>query len=74
MVLALKCCLRAEFWWPLRRRRIIFILNFPAARWILWLTRYERDQSVADFIDYMRQFVELLKMSTPPMRTRLLRV
>jgi len=26
-----------------------------------WLTRYERDQSVADFIDYMQQFVELLK-------------
>jgi predicted esterase len=26
-----------------------------------WLTRYERDQSVADFIGYMRQFVELLK-------------
>jgi predicted esterase len=26
-----------------------------------WLTRYERDQSVVDFIGYMRQFVELLQ-------------
>lgn len=26
-----------------------------------WLTRYERDQSIADFIGYMRQFVELLR-------------
>jgi predicted esterase len=26
-----------------------------------WLTRYERGQSIADFIGYMRQFVELLR-------------
>jgi phospholipase/carboxylesterase len=26
-----------------------------------WLTRYERDQSIADFIGYMRQFIDLLQ-------------
>jgi len=39
-----------------------FYPKFPAREvGFSWLTRYERDQSVADFIGYMRQFVELLK-------------
>jgi predicted esterase len=36
-----------------------------------WLTRYERDQSVADFIGYMRQFVELLRNEHAADLTRL---
>jgi predicted esterase len=36
-----------------------------------WLTRYERDQSVADFISYMQQFVELLKNEHAADLTRL---
>jgi len=36
-----------------------------------WLTRYERDQSVADFIGYMQQFVELLKNEHAADLTRL---
>jgi predicted esterase len=40
-----------------------FYPNFPSRDvGFSWLTRYERDQSVADFIGYMRQFVELLKI------------
>jgi phospholipase/carboxylesterase len=39
-----------------------FYPQFPAREvGFSWLTRYERDQSVADFIGYMRQFVELLR-------------
>ena len=39
-----------------------FYPKFPAREvGFSWLTRYERDQSVADFIGYMQQFVELLK-------------
>jgi predicted esterase len=36
-----------------------------------WLTRYERDQSIADFIGYMRQFVELLRNEHAADLTRL---
>ncbi|MGH7449885.1 MAG: alpha/beta hydrolase [bacterium] len=36
-----------------------------------WLTRYERDQSIADFIGYMRQFVELLRNDYSADLTRL---
>ncbi len=36
-----------------------------------WLTRYERDQSIADFIGYMRQFVELLRTEQAADLTRL---
>lgn len=36
-----------------------------------WLTRYERDQSIADFIGYMRQFVELLRNEREADLTRL---
>jgi len=39
-----------------------FYPKFPAREvGFSWLTRYERDQSVVDFIGYMQQFVELLK-------------
>jgi predicted esterase len=36
-----------------------------------WLTRYERDQSIADFIGYMRQFVDLLRREHAADLTRL---
>jgi predicted esterase len=36
-----------------------------------WLTRYERDQSIADFIGYMRRFVELLRTEHAADLTRL---
>ncbi|MGH7595784.1 MAG: alpha/beta hydrolase [bacterium] len=36
-----------------------------------WLTRYERDQSIADFISYMRRFIELLRTEHAADLTRL---
>jgi len=49
-----------------------FYPQFPAREvGFSWLTRYERDQSVADFIGYMRQFVELLKTEQAADLTRL---
>lgn len=36
-----------------------------------WLTRYERDQSIADFTGYMRQFVNLLQRKFAADPTRL---
>jgi len=49
-----------------------FYPKFPAREvGFSWLTRYERDQSVADFIGYMQQFVELLKNEHAADLTRL---
>ncbi len=49
-----------------------FYPQFPARQvGFSWLTRYERDQSVADFIGYMRQFVELLRNEHDADLTRL---
>lgn len=49
-----------------------FYPKFPAREvGFSWLTRYERDQSVADFIGYMQQFVELLKNEHAVDRARL---
>lgn len=49
-----------------------FYPKFPAREvGFSWLTRYERDQSVADFIGYMQQFVELLQNEYAADLTRL---
>jgi predicted esterase len=49
-----------------------FYPKFPAREvGFSWLTRYERDQSVADFISYMQQFVELLQSEHAADLTRL---
>jgi phospholipase/carboxylesterase len=49
-----------------------FYPNFPSRDvGFSWLTRYERDQSIADFIGYMRQFVEMLKSEYDADLTRL---
>lgn len=49
-----------------------FYPKFPAREvGSSWLTRYERDQSVADFIGYMQQFVELLQNEYAADLTRL---
>jgi predicted esterase len=49
-----------------------FYPRFPAREvGFSWLTRYERDQSIADFIGYMRQFLELLKTERNADLTRL---
>lgn len=49
-----------------------FYPQFPAREvGSSWLTRYERDQAVADFIGYMQQFVELLQNEHAADLTRL---